>query len=1422
MIEDILNNAEYIYSSTYKWCLKRHTCDVEFYTESELPDLDFTICSIVNTEKNGVYKKMSLGILLGFSLLDKSPEQYYDKYEEELFNDLLSIVEKNHLIYVDNEAGTISITELGKISLKSNKLYRFHKGSQCVYEHMNISYPYPTALLMFPFYMDMGIFTELHDIGQIWPADEDIPAIFARKTDPLLKRIQLNSNIDNHVYKASIRPYYDIEEKNIPISLYDKDGEYIPVVYSGDRIAPLATKLFEIPENSQQKENAILECLFRKLWDNPESVLNYESLEPYFNLINYEELTKDARTVWTDERLFGQIAKMSNSNCWLNISNNCDMDVLYRYLSKYEENLNWGVLTARASDDFLRKHLSEYPWDLEVISTDISRDISLIEELIVLYGKYSEEWDWVSLGERLEKSFVFANLDLINVDLTSYTEDTSEIRTYILLNPDRKWDWGKIENEFNLDFLLNNISVIQSHIGFTSLFDRLFFSPEWTIRALNNKDFMQAIKNNIANNGRLSTQLFNLKEYVWSEALIDFFSLEGLLRWPSTQYSKGFECNPALHWTEEFFGRYAERVTTLDGKKHISAHIEDESIVEKFCDFDWDWSALSLNLNISTEFIIKNQQFPWDWSVLTERMYSSLKNYNGIGHPKFIDKWNWSYLSAHLPEDFAMSNLGKYANYWNWQIIINRIITKDKKLDISWLSVIATAVNRIDNQAHRDNVWTYFSEQYTYEEFVAILCQTNKSDVFFWDLSVLYNSSKFNIFSDIEEYRDFLDWNLLSKSEAVDISLKFNPKLGIKESSWNDDVKKLIVDNEDLWDFKGLSTFKSLNDKNWFLSKYARRLDWEYLSAHSPIFATNDKQELNNTINSYKNYIKFEELSKRKDVNIEQIIKIAPDEDYDYNSLVVNGVIKVTIDDIKKKPNYCWDWKFLSTVETFIPTFDFLRDHFNKGWDWKAFSKRDIKSLWSSRTIILRIAANEIISADIDWRTLTGRNYFPAEISVLSQLPLDKLNWEALSERDDVMSLIPDFADYLDWHLVSMNPKLNVYDIAFLKEYADDLDWEIISNRNDFVFTEKILEEFTDRIDWIQASKSESIEFSHALVEKFEGYWDWAALANNRACTNRVELKGIGSFHSLNIIAFIKAFGSRTPRAYHFTHMSNAVSIIKNMSLQSRNRAKGKFSNSAGTNVSITDKAHDFARFYFRSQSPTQFYNECLGKDKELDYYEGALRLGLPKCPMPVFFVVDIEELLTKVPEDCYYSDGNMQSAKSRAYRVIDDPNHLFVDGIYDNRIWEEHIKKARQQEFLVKDFLDLSELSSLRIFCYDMYQKNMLTSLVGQSSLKDKIGVDSSLYYGKNRQLYFEEDCDTLKIKSDYKDSFELRVEYFEEVPDIINKTSILREKGREIYLGANLEIRKDKPFKIYFEVYKPCKRSWLIYLNKNNGIKY
>lgn len=73
----------------------------------------------------------------------------------------------------------------------------------------------------------------------------------------------------------------------------------------------------------------------------------------------------------------------------------------------------------------------------------------------------------------------------------------------------------------------------------------------------------------------------------------------------------------------------------------------------------------------------------------------------------------------------------------------------------------------------------------------------------------------------------------------------------------------------------------------------------------------------------------------------------------------------------------------------------------------------------------------------------------------------------------------------------------------------------------------------------------------------------------------------------------------------------------------------------AGAVVHRTNKAHPYARFYYRPKSPTQFYNECLGWDDSLtmwnkSYYLQACNLHLPKCPMPVFFEFDIREIIAK------------------------------------------------------------------------------------------------------------------------------------------------------------------------------------------------
>lgn len=106
-----------------------------------------------------------------------------------------------------------------------------------------------------------------------------------------------------------------------------------------------------------------------------------------------------------------------------------------------------------------------------------------------------------------------------------------------------------------------------------------------------------------------------------------------------------------------------------------------------------------------------------------------------------------------------------------------------------------------------------------------------------------------------------------------------------------------------------------------------------------------------------------------------------------------------------------------------------------------------------------------------------------------------------------------------------------------------------------------------------------------------------------------------------------------------FSHIDNAVEIIKNRKIQSRNKATIK-GDAAGNVVHLRNDAHDYARFYFRPHTPTQFYNEFLGKNTSdgydsknygwVSWYEKARGLGFPKCPIPIFFRFSLQEVLFK------------------------------------------------------------------------------------------------------------------------------------------------------------------------------------------------
>ena len=159
-IVDKINNSEYIYSTNTKWGLKKYSCDVAYYTEEPLDDLYYVICSILATNE-GQYDKRSLGIILGFSMTDFEKEGkhevYYDVAEVRMFEDILKKVEEEHLIKINETEHLIALTKLGEISLNHLKHYQFFTGTQDVYEHSMLKSELPTAMLMFPFFDDLGI-----------------------------------------------------------------------------------------------------------------------------------------------------------------------------------------------------------------------------------------------------------------------------------------------------------------------------------------------------------------------------------------------------------------------------------------------------------------------------------------------------------------------------------------------------------------------------------------------------------------------------------------------------------------------------------------------------------------------------------------------------------------------------------------------------------------------------------------------------------------------------------------------------------------------------------------------------------------------------------------------------------------------------------------------------------------------------------------------------------------------------------------------------------------------------------------------------------------------------------------------------------------------------------------------------------------
>ena len=161
-----------------------------------------------------------------------------------------------------------------------------------------------------------------------------------------------------------------------------------------------------------------------------------------------------------------------------------------------------------------------------------------------------------------------------------------------------------------------------------------------------------------------------------------------------------------------------------------------------------------------------------------------------------------------------------------------------------------------------------------------------------------------------------------------------------------------------------------------------------------------------------------------------------------------------------------------------------------------------------------------------------------------------------------------------------------------------------------------------------------------------------------------------------------------TKYLFHFTDITNALSILEHQSLLSRNEATRlglmKNDNANDSVIANTSQEHqNYARLYFAPSTPTQYNNEGFKPQDSIQHNA--------HCPMPIMFIFHFSRVF--MIDNVKFTDGNL-ATNPTIYENIFDLEKLNFNLIY-HRSWfspeyRDSVINARHSEILVKDRLPL------------------------------------------------------------------------------------------------------------------------------------
>lgn len=1038
------------------------------------------------------------------------------------------------------------------------------------------------------------------------------------------------------------------------------------------------------------------------------------------------------------------------------------------------------------------------------------------------------------------------------------------------LNPFQNWSIDTVITFENKWGYSEAIKYLSGNISDSEIIEKLNFEWDFTAisknsRLVNQENFFEENKNRLDVNSAI--QVFDKNTLKLNLRSLYLLDQESKLEELPVIISKLFSLDDIIETNASGEGLFLGISSEIDWKQiwsktpksFVKDHIEEIfNLVGSIPSFS---SLLTEITNcFEVEDVFKSPDFAWDWNNVTERA-----------------------IEEDLVDD---ETLVAHSGYWDWKVLIEKYFDpEDLQID-GRLSEIAALISQASDEVSEKS-WKFITDIYPSHSIWSAINTTDNIDLFKWDWNSISSSNKISLdLNTLNKYKERINWSLLSCNLFLNGFFRKDREIYGTRKQWENHVLSYLSEFAELWDFQELSKLDNITRSENIVNYFRQKWDWDILSSEKSKLLTKKNKDgvlFNERLfQKFERFINFEVISNRKDALFDfEILNKFNDKNWDWEALSSNESLKIEkeilLNELLEKP---WDWKILSNN----PVIKFSNEDLlllkDKGLDWSHFSSKgwlanstiveladkdwDWHALSSSSQLIFDQNLLRILSSKelVNWDNILSSNNLHCNEKTIgiiaSSIKDSKEFWSTISSNQNLSFeneiLLDNYKEFWDWNNLIKSNKIDVNSELILRKYQDYLNWSTLSSASSFkadivvlnkfkylldwkhvttkiVLSDHILDNFKSFIDWKVLSKCSDFSGQLPLIKKHSDFIDFEGLENNPTIdyetTLYIENYLKENVHKRFVYNLKKQHSNWAGYVYHFTHLTNALEIIKNRQIASRLALKeAKFSDAAGSVVNRRHDAHDYARFYFRPQTPTQFYNECLGKDYLLDKYDRAEKLGLPKCPIPVFFRFSIDEIFKNQFDKCFISNGNLQTKWARIGTVSEMYNLFDFNDVYStiqstsDGDWRTYINKS-QQEFLVRDQFDFSDIHN-----YEILVRNQSDLFQLKHHLKDYPNViqktrianyEDDIYLNNNKEIEYNLDGNSVTVSTNYNGDGN-RSGYFEVEVEKgsykINSGQVLSKNGDTIrfYPSINIEFKSEPCLKVTFKDQVTNKEPWQI----------